>query len=168
MQPLNPDNWPDELDEIRSYLDIPLNIHSTMAHHSELLQAWMPLRNHIVSNSTLPARQRELIILRTAHNCQTDYEWRHHVERGQLAGLEMVEINRVIEGGQADGWSSDEAALLNAADDCHRESCLSASTLEEVQQHFNDQQQLDIVVTVGVYMILASIINTWNVPMEDG
>ncbi len=168
MQPLKPDNWPDELDEIRSFLGNPLNIHSMMANHPELLQAWMPLRNHIVSNSTLSARQRELIILRTAHNCQADYEWQHHVERGQLAGLEVVEIERVKDGAGASGWREDEAALLAAADDCHRDSCISATTLEKVQQCFSEQQQLDIVVTVGVYMTLASIIRTWDVPLEDG
>jgi len=167
MQPLKPDNWPDELNDIRSFLGNPLNIHSMMAHHPNLLQSWMPLRNHVVSNSSLSGRQRELIILRTAYNCQADYEWQHHVERGQLAGLQMVEINRVKEGAQADDWRPDEAALLNAADDCHRESGFTESTLEQVQQHFNAQQQLDIMVTVGMYKTLAMIIKTWDVPMED-
>jgi alkylhydroperoxidase family enzyme len=168
MQPLKPDNWPDELNEIRLFLGKPLNIHGMMAHHPDLLKSWMPLRNHVVSNSTLSGRQRELIILRTAHNCQADYEWQHHVERGVLAGLKMVEIERVAAGADADGWNSDEAALLNAADDCHRDSKFKANTLEQVQQHFSAQQQLDIMVTVGMYKTLAMIIKTWNVPMEDG
>lgn len=166
MQPLKPDNWPDELKETRLFLGKPLHIHGMMAHHPKLLQAWMPFRNHVVSNSALTGRHRELIILRTAHNCQADYEWQHHVERGQLAGLEMVEIERVIDGADTNGWSPAEAALLNAADDCHRESQLSTATLEQLQQHFSDQQQLDIMVTVGMYKTLAMIIKTWEVPME--
>ena len=166
MQPLEPDNWPDELSEIRSFLGKPLHIHSMMAHHPELLSAWMPLRNHVVAGSSLSGRHRELIILRTAHNCQADYEWQHHVERGQLAGLEMTEINRVVEGAGADGWQADEACLLNAADDCHHHSRLSDNTLDLLQQHFNPQQQLDIMVTVGMYKTLAMIIKTWDVPME--
>jgi 4-carboxymuconolactone decarboxylase len=167
MQPLKPDNWPDELDEIRMFFGKPLNIHGMMAHHPELLQVWMPLRNHIVANSSLSDRQRELIILRTAHNCQADYEWQHHVERGLLAGLKMDEINRVKEGANAPGWHADETALLNAADDCHRQTSLSDKTLEQVQANFNSRQQLDILVTVGMYKTLATIIKTWDVPMED-
>jgi len=167
MKPLKSDNWPDELKEILSFLGKPLNVHSMMAHHTALLKAWMPFRNHVVANSTLSARQRELLILRTAHNSQADYEWRHHVERGLLAGLTQIEIDRVREGASANGWQADEAVLLAAADDCHRHLCISEKTLQDIRQHFSQQQQLDIVVTVGMYMTLAMIIKTWDVPMED-
>jgi len=167
MQPLKPDNWADELTEIRSFLGKPLNIHGMMAHHPQLLQSWMPLRNHVVANSSLSGRHRELLILRTAHLCQADYEWQHHVERGLIAGLQMDEINRVTEGAEASGWQPDEAALLNAADDCHGKSKLTDKTREQVQAYFSSKQQLDIMVTVGMYKTLAMIIKTWDVPMED-
>ena len=168
MQPLEPGDWPDELEEIRSFLGNPLNIHNMMAHHPALMNAWMPFRNHVVADSTLSARQRELLILRTAHNCQADYEWQHHVQRGLLAGLDEVEIDRVTKTAGATGWQADEAALLAAADDCHRDLCIAEKTLTEVRQHFNAQQQLDILLTVGMYMTLALIIKTYDVPMENG
>jgi len=167
MKPLKPENWPDELKEIHSFLGKPLNVHNMMAHHPALLEVWMPLRNHVVANSTLSARKRELLILRTAHNSQADYEWQHHVERGLLAGLQQPEIDRVREGASANGWQGDEAALLAAADDCHRDLCIAEKTLQDIHRHFSKQQQLDIVVTVGMYMTLAMIIKTWDVPMED-
>ena len=127
----------------------------------------MPFRNHVVANSALSARQRELLILRTAHNCGSDYEWQHHVERGLLAGLQQEEIERVREGTNAAGWAGDEAALLAAADDCHSNACITTESLAELDRHFSPQQQLDIVVTVGMYMTLATIIKTWDVPMEE-
>ncbi len=167
MQPLNPENWPAELNEIQSFLGVPLNIQCMMAHHPALLKAWMPFRNHVIAHSALSARQRELLILRTAHNCKADYEWHHHVKRGLLAGLARVEIDRVRAGAAAAGWQADEAALLAAADDCHDNLCITDNTLTEVRQHFSAQQQLDIIVTVGMYMTLALIIKTWDVPMED-
>jgi 4-carboxymuconolactone decarboxylase len=167
MQPLKPDNWPDELKEIRSFLGQPLNIQSMMAHHPELLISWMPLRNHVVSHSSLSGRHRELVILRTAHHCQADYEWQHHVERGQLAGLSMLEIERVIEGASAEGWSPAEMAILAAVDDCHHDHSISEANLQLLGQHFSKQQQLDMIVTIGMYKTLAMIIKTWDVPMED-
>jgi len=138
-----------------------------MAHHPELMKAWSPFRNHVVGNSSLSPRQRELLILRTACNCEADYEWVHHVERGLKAGLEKNEIERVKQGPGARGWAQDEAALLSAADDCHRNYQMTAKTLEKVGQYFNTQQQLDIAVTVGMYMTLALIIKSWDVPMEE-
>lgn len=166
MQPLPPDKWPEDLSEIRNHLGKPLNIHNMMAHHPGLMKAWSPFRNHVVGGSSLSPRQRELLILRTSCNCQADYEWEHHVIRGLQAGLAENEIERVKLGPGADGWQADEVALLSAADDCHHHYGFSAETLEKVKQHFSDQQQLDITVTVGMYMTLALIIKTWNVPME--
>ena len=167
MKPLKPDNWSDELTDIRSFLGNPLHIQSMMAHHPELLRAWMPFRNHVVANSALSARQRELLILRTAHNCGSDYEWQHHVERGLLAGLQQEEIERVREGTNAAGWSGDETALLAAADDCHRNTRIATESLAALDRHFSPQQQLDIVVTVGMYMTLETIIKTWDVTLEE-
>ncbi len=167
IPPLTPDNWPETLESIRYQLKIPLNIHNVMAHHPDLMTAWMPIRNHVVKASSLSSRQRELIILRTAHNCQSDYEWQHHAERGLQAGLSKAEISRVRDGPGATGWRADESILLSAADDCHRDFCISAKNLQKMNQNFNAQQQLDVAVTVGIYMTLALIIKTHDVPMED-
>jgi len=168
VKPLAPGDWPIELFEIRDFLGTPLNIHNIMAHYPELMKAWSPFRNHVVLNSSLSPRHRELLILRTAYNCEADYEWQHHVERGLTAGLDKHEIERVKQGSGASSWSMQEAALLSAADDCHSGYHITAKTLETVGTHFNTRQQLDIAVTVGMYMTLALIIKTWNVPMEDG
>ena len=167
LPPLSAECWPDELREIQSFLGTPLNIHNMMAHHPELMKAWMPLRNHVVSNSSLSARQRELIILRTAHNCQADYEWQHHVERGLAAGLTRAEIEQVKLGADADGWQEDECALLVATDNCHGQFRVSSESRKTLDQFFSIQQQLDITVTVGMYITLALIIKTYDVPMED-
>jgi alkylhydroperoxidase family enzyme len=104
LRPLAPKNWPGALKNTRSYLKSPLNIHNIIAHHPGLMNAWMPFRNQVVADSCLSPRQRELIILRTAHNCQADYEWKHHVERGLQAGLDETEIERVKQGPGAVGW----------------------------------------------------------------
>ena len=162
-----PEDWPLELKDICGSLVTPLNIHNIMAHHPELLNAWMPFRNHVVGGSSLSARHRELIILRTAHICQASYEWLHHVERGLAAGLSREEIYRVKEGANADGWQNDEAALLNAVDDCHGHNQIEDRTMKSLCGYFNAQQQLDILVTVGMYRTLALIIKTYDVPMEE-
>lgn len=167
MNPLKPDDWPDELEEIRAFLGHPLNVQNIMAHHPALMQAWMPFRNHVVADSTLLPRHRELLILRVAHLCESDYEWQHHTQRGLAAGLDQIEIDRVREGAGAAGWQTNEAALLAAADDCHGNSCITEKTLEQVCRHFSAQQQLDIVVTVGMYLTLNLIIKTFDVPLED-
>ena len=165
--PLHPDQWPPELDEISHKLGNPLNIHRLMAHNPSLTQAWMPYRNHIVANSSLTPRQRELLILRTAVNCAAEYEWEHHVVRGRAAGLSDAEIQRVKAGPEAEAWKAEEALLLQAADECRRDAKISDPTYASLRRHFDLAQQLDIIATVGMYLTLATIIKTYRLQLED-
>ena len=167
LAPLPPGQWPRELEDIRQFLGKPLNIHNIMAHHAALTRAWMPFRNHIVANSSLEPKHRELLILRTAHNCDTIYEWEHHVVRGRQAGLSDEEIQRVKKGSAAAQWPPAVQLLLQAADECHRDSEISSETYQELCLHFDEHQQLDIIATVGMYMTLATIIKTYRLPGDE-
>ena len=72
------------------------NIFSTLARHPALLRRWLVFGNHVLGKSTLPARERELAILRTGWLCRAEYEWGHHVAIGKDAGLSADEIKRVL------------------------------------------------------------------------
>ena len=50
----------------------PLNLFSTLAHHPKLLQRWMVFASFLLAKGELPARDRELLILRTAWNCSSE------------------------------------------------------------------------------------------------
>ena len=43
-----------------------LNIFRTLAHHPKLMKRWLVFGNHVLSKSTLSARDREIAILRVA------------------------------------------------------------------------------------------------------
>ncbi len=164
--PLHPDQWSPALAEISGKLGNPLNIHRIMAHNPALMQAWMPYRNHIVADSSLEPRHRELLILRIAVNCDADYEWQHHVVRGRAAGLSNDEIQRVKAGPDAEGWQAQESVLLRAADECLRDSKISDETYATLSRYYDLAQQMDIITTVGMYLSLATIIKTFRLPLE--
>lgn len=138
-----------------------------IAHNPRLMEAYTPLRYYIVTDSSLSARQRELLILRTAHNCKSEYEWAHHVARGQVAGLSMDEIERVKSGGQHPDWIEAEAALLQATDEMMAETQLSAETQSSLANHYSHAQILDIIYTVGTYIMLGTILKSFDVQIEE-
>ena len=51
-----------------------LNIFRTLANHPALAKRWLVFGNHILAKSTLPARERELVILRIGWLCRSGYE----------------------------------------------------------------------------------------------
>lgn len=145
----------------------PLNVHKLIANHPALLSAWWPFRQYIVSGGALGRRNAELLILRTAVQQRSWYEWASHVERGLASGLEIGEIERVLDGPGADGWSDADASLLWAADELAAGGALQPATLERLGAHFSAGQILDLVAIRATYVMLANLLNTWEVELDE-
>ncbi len=94
LEPLPPEEWDDDA---RAALGRgkPLNIFATLARHPKLMKRWMVFGNHVLAKSTLSARDRELLILRTGWRCAAPYEWGQHVAIARAAGITDAEIERI-------------------------------------------------------------------------
>jgi alkylhydroperoxidase family enzyme len=145
-----------------------LNIFRTLANHPALMKRWLVFGNHVLAKSTLPAREREIAILRTGWLCRSGYEWGQHVGIGTGAGLSDEEISRITKGPDAPGWSELERALLRATDELHADSFVSDATWAALSQHLSTQQLMDLVFTVGQYTLVSMALNTLGVQPEPG
>lgn len=167
LSPLPENEWDSSINNVAGTLGTVLNIHRMIAHHPALMQAFTPLRNYIVPASSLSPRHRELVILRVGHRVDSDYEWIHHVDRGQKAGLTSTEIERVKTGYSAEGWSFNERLILRAVDEMIDQQQLEVETAQALLDSMGKQALLDILFTVGIYLTLGTILNTFDVPFED-
>ncbi len=153
---------------VRGFQGGTLNIFATLVHHPKLLKRWRVFGTHVLVKSTLSPRERELLILRTAWNCQASYEWGHHVEIGREAGLTDAEIDSVTTAPVAGPWSEAERALLTAADELHTDQCISDATWDALRADHSDEQLIDIIFTVGQYTVVSMALNSLGVPLEEG
>jgi hypothetical protein len=81
------------------------NVVGTLARHWQAYKKFIVWGRHVLGDtSTLPPRERELLILRTGWLCCAEYEWGQHVVIGKKAGLTDEEITRIKEGPDAKGW----------------------------------------------------------------
>jgi alkylhydroperoxidase family enzyme len=145
-----------------------LNIFATLAHHPLLLKRWLVFGNHVLGKSTLPERERELVILRTGYLCRSEYEWGQHVVIARRCGLGEAEIARVAEGPDAPGWSEADGALLRAADELHRDSRIGDATWEALAGRWDTRALLDLIFTVGQYHLVAMALNSLGVERDPG
>jgi alkylhydroperoxidase family enzyme len=145
-----------------------LNIFATLAHHPELLRRWLVFGNHVLGTSTLPARERELAILRVGWLCRSEYEWGQHVLIARRVGIGDAEIARVAGGPDAPGWSPREAAVLRAADELWRDARIADPTWAELAQELEVPQLLDLVFTVGQYALVSMALNSFGVERDPG
>ena len=145
-----------------------LNIFATLGHHPKLMKRWLVFGNHVLAKSTLPAREREILILRTGWKCRSPYEWGQHVVIGRASGLTDEEIERIADGPDAPGWDPFDALLVRAADELHDDSCLTEATYRALAERYSEQQMLDLVFAVGQYHLVSMALNSFRVERDDG
>ena len=143
------------------------NIFRTLARHPGLFRKWMPFGGKLL-NGKLPAREREIAVLRVGWLCRSDYEWGQHVPIGRRAGLTPEEIDRIIEGPSARGWSEVDRAILQATDELHESAYVSDATWAVLADAFDDKQLIELVMCVGQYHLVSFALNTFGVAREEG
>ena len=166
LPPLDDASWPEECAKLKDGFAGRLNIYRVMAHAPDLLNAWQPFRDHIVLESALTSRQKELVILRVGFRWRAAYEWAHHVARGRAAGLAEVEIRAAAEP-LPDAPGEGEAALLfRAVDDLYASGAIGPETLEHLVDRVGVKAVVEVIATAGMYVLLAFLAKTSMVDLE--
>jgi 4-carboxymuconolactone decarboxylase len=143
------------------------NIFATLVRHPGLFRRWLPFGGKLLSGKLSP-RHRELLILRTGFHCRSDYEWGQHVLIAKSVGLTGDEIERIKAGPDASGWDPFEATLLRAADELHRDACVSDTTWAALASQYDERQLIELPMLVGHYHMVAFTLNTLGVQREPG
>lgn len=171
IAPLAPADWSEAQRQLlQPYLadGKVYNVFSTLANHPDLARDWLGFALHILRRNTLPARERELLILRTGWLCEAEYEWAHHVVIGREAGLDDHAIALIMQGPNAPGIAARDRLLLRAADELHRDQKISQATWTALSAHYDTRQMMDIVMTVGQYTLVSMALKSFGVQIEDG
>lgn len=176
IPPLPEAEWDERARELLGRAGVPggetVNIFTTLVRHPRLLRHWLPFGGALLTGS-LPARDREILILRTAWLCRSEYEWGQHVRLARAAGLTSGEIGRILTTSEdvspdAGGWSPLEVALLRATDELHRDNCVGGDTWRVLAERYDDQQLIEVVMVVGQYHLVAGALNSFGVEREPG
>jgi len=155
------------LDSVTARGAAPRNIYTTLVRNEGLTRKWIVFGAKVLSGGKIPIRDRELLILRTGWNCQSEYEWGQHVRISLDIGITQAEVDRVALGPQA-GWTGFERALLTAADELHFDACLSDETWSALADRYNTEQLIELPMLVGQYHLVAMTLNTLGVPLDEG
>lgn len=146
----------------------PLNVTATIANHPKLAESWLGFARYVLSENSLPPRDREILILRIGWLCQAEYEWGQHSRLARTVGLTDEEIVRITEGPEAKGWSEHERALLHATDQLRKDAFIHDDTWSTLAKTYSQEQLMDVVFTVGEYNLVSMALNSFGVQLDEG
>ena len=154
---------PDALDycrNLRIAMGVPENgeipeVTATMLRHPVLNEAQTNVGIMLNARGTLTAREREIAVLRQAWVTGSPYEWGEHVDIGKRLGLSAEDIECIIVGADAPGWSRHEAAILRGVDEMLSHHRISDATWDVLAETWGELQLLEFPILVGVYAATA-------------
>lgn len=141
----------------------PPNLFLTLGRHRRLFKGWLRFAGRLMPGGTLPRRETELVILRVAHLAGCRYEFDHHVALGQQAGVGAADVERVVEGSTADGWTARERTILEAVEELHLRRDLDDGTWTALRTHLSESEAIELLLLAGHYEMLATTINTLRI-----
>ncbi|MFV0260507.1 MAG: carboxymuconolactone decarboxylase family protein [Acidimicrobiales bacterium] len=148
----------------------PLNIFGTLAHHPKLMKRFNLFGGYLLAKGLLPAREREIVILRIGWNARSVYEFGQHTVIGRSAGLTDDEIASLASDDPAatGTWSDDDLLLIALADELDADDCVSDETFAGLAKRWNEDQLIELVVCAGFYRLVSGFLNTMGVQLDDG
>jgi 4-carboxymuconolactone decarboxylase len=111
---------------------------------------------------------RETIILATAREIQSQYEFAAHARLARQAGVAEATIRAIAHGTAPEGLSGDEALVVRYVLELLRNHKISDATFNAVQERFGSQRTLEITALVGHYLLVGQILLAFEVDLPEG
>jgi AhpD family alkylhydroperoxidase len=139
------------------------NLFTTLARNRRLFRRWLRFAGGLMPGGRLARADTELIILRTAHNCRSAYEWQAHQKLARGAGLTPQQIQQVRFATAGAGFSEHQRLLLRATDELHSHHIISDATWLGLRSQYGDARLIELCMLVGHYEMLAMTVNSLGV-----
>lgn len=146
----------------------PVNIFGTLAHHPKLLDRFNRMGGFLLQRGLLPAREREIVILRVGWNCRSVYEFGQHQIIGERSGLTKKELSALTKPASDFPWSGDDEALVLLADDLCNDNVVSDATWARLVTRWNEAELIELVIVAGFYRLVSGFLNTMGVELDPG
>ncbi|MBA4152601.1 MAG: carboxymuconolactone decarboxylase family protein [Acinetobacter sp.] len=141
------------------------DIFTVMNINPGLFWPWLLFASRLMPFGRLSGREREQLILRTAWNCRSRYEWGQHVEIAFKVGVtdeEIIALTRDTE------TMTDKhmQTLMLACDELCEQNQISDATWAVLAKKYNEKYLIEIMLLVGHYRMIAGFLNSSGLQLE--
>ncbi len=155
--------------ENREFLaDLPqLNISRMLAGSPSMFKPLTRLFNAYLNEGLLTAETREIVILRTAHLHNSEYELVNHLRVARLIDMTPERIAALQPGQPQDVFSADERGILQFVDEVVGEGGASQATFDRVAAFMSPAEMIELTSVIGVYTLVSQVCATFEIEPEE-
>lgn len=147
-----------------------LAIFQVLLNHPTLARAINDLLATMLWHGRLAPRLRELVIMRIGWLTACDYEWTQHWRVACGLGVPAEDLLGVRDWSTHAGFGAAERAVLAATDEVVRDGVVSAQTWGACERELGADPAvlIELVTAIGAWRMIASMLHSLEVPLEDG
>jgi 4-carboxymuconolactone decarboxylase len=142
--------------------------YGVLLHSPDLAARVAHTGSYVRYNLALPEALRETIIIATAREIKSQYEFSAHARLARQAGVSEDTIQAIAHGTAPQGLSGDEERLVRYVHELLRNHKISDATFNAVRDRFGMQKTLEITALVGHYLLVGQILAAFEVELPPG
>jgi 4-carboxymuconolactone decarboxylase len=135
-------------------------LYQVLLNSPPIAQGWEQMLSAVRNRNSLPAAQRELVILRVAVLNRAPYEFDAHVPHALAAGVTQPQIDamRTLPLPADAPLAAAERVAIALTDTMTRDIEVPDTLYDDVRRHFGVQGQLDLVATIAAYNMVSRLL----------
>jgi alkylhydroperoxidase family enzyme len=173
LPPLEPEDFPEAVKEMFArwttgpFKEADRNpVLKTFAHAPQTADLFSALNIHLLLTNSVPVRQRQIAIMRTAWITRARYMWSSHLRTSLGFGLEP-ELFAPLQVGASDPYFTDfERTIIRATEELVNDRLISEANWQALSAEWSSEQLIDFMFTVGAYVLSAGVMRSTGVQRE--
>jgi alkylhydroperoxidase family enzyme len=155
--------------ENKELLERPINLNRVLVNSPNCRRAGLKMAHFIRYESRLDARLKELAIMTIGWITRTPYEWSHHVILAKDFGVSDDDIRELINylEGRPHKLDSKVTLAADAAKEMTNNIAMSKKTFDALHAFLNNEEMVDLIVTIAHYNAMIRVLGTLEVDIED-
>ncbi len=142
-----------------------LNLYRMLLHSPPVAEGWLAFLTAIRQKCSLPARVRELVIMRIAVLNAAEYEFQAHLPFAKKERVSDAQVAALRTGDTA-SFAEGERAALAYAEAMTRTIRVPDDVFAAVRRHFAEREMVELTATIGAYNLVSRFLEALQVDHE--
>ena len=146
----------------------PADVYVRMFNNPGVARAVARLGEHLRFHGVLPDATRELAVLRLAARRRVGYEWAHHRDVAERAGVDAATMAALAGPGLPPGLGDPGLAVVEAVDATVNRRPLGQEVQDRLAAAFGLAGVVEVVALCGLYGLMGDMVTAFDVGIEEG